>query len=309
MEKKGHWSGAVCLFGAALAWGLGFVSQDLGMNYMGAFTMQAARMTLAGLSLLCVMLVRGIFRKRRGIAVRRSAAEWRAAILGGLCCGAVLSIASSLQQLGIANNDTSPGKDAFITVLYIVIVPLIGLFLGRRSRPHVYVCVVGAMVGLWLLCMSGSSLSLGDAQVMGCAVVFAAHIVVLSRFADKCDGFLLSAIQFFTVAACSFVLMLILEEPSLDGIRAGFGAILYSGVVSAGLGYTLQVLGQRRTPPTLAALLMSLESVFAVLASAILLPELTPFTAREAIGMGIIFVAIICSQLEFGGPAKSAERF
>lgn len=156
----------------------------------------------------------------------------------------------------------------------------------------------GACVGLWLLCMSGSALTLGDEQVMCSSLVYAVQILILDHFAPRSDGFKLACIQFAVVTVISGVLMLILEEPSASAILDASGAILYAGLLSAAAGYTLQILGQRHTPSTLASLIMSLESVFAVIASAILLPEVTPFTLREGIGMAVIFIAIVASQLE-----------
>ncbi len=297
--KQNSKFGALFLVAAALVWGFGFVSQDIASQHMGAFTQSSVRMALAGLALFLVVTVRTLYQKKKGVWVRATGEQNRRLLLVGVGCGVLLGLATMMQQLGIANNETSPGKDAFITALYIVFVPVIGLALGRRARPHVYLCVGVALVGLWLLCMGGAALSLGDVQVIACSVLFAVYITVLGQFADKCDGFRLCMIQFFTVSLVSAVPMLLFEDPQISQLLAAAGALFYSGVVSAGVGYTLQVMGQQRTPPTVAALLMSLEAVFAVLASALLLPDLPPFRAREIVGMVVIFVAVICSQLEF----------
>ena len=299
MERKKQLGGATCLFCAAIVWGFGFVAQDMGAAHVGGFTFQACRTFMAAVSLLLLWLIRDAFRRKKGTYVPMSSKEKRYLLIGGAVCGAILCAASGLQQLGIGNNTGSPGKEAFITALYIVLVPLLSLCFGKRVKPHVYVCVAVALVGLWLLCMSGSSLTTGDIQVICCALVFSFHIVAVDFFSPHVDGVRLSCIQFFVNFLLSSLLMLILEEPSWSSIHAAGGAILYSGVVSAGAGYTLQIIGQRHTPATVASLLMSLESVFAVIASAILLPHLTPFSAREVCGMIVIFTAIICSQLQF----------
>ena len=299
MERKQQMGGALCLLLAAVVWGFGFVAQDMGAEHVGGFTFQACRTLLAALALLLLWLGRDLYKHKKGTYVPMSREEKKYLLIGGPVCGIILCAASGLQQLGIGNNEGSPGKEAFITALYIVLVPLLSLFFGKRAKPHVYLCVGVAMFGLWMLCMSGSSLTTGDIQVIACSLVFACHIIAVDFFSPHVDGVRLSCIQFFVNCLFSSLLMLIFEEPQLAGIGAAKLAILYSGLVSAGVGYTLQIIGQRHTPSTVASLLMSLESVFAVIASAILLPHLTPFTGREVIGMVIIFAAIVCAQLEF----------
>ena len=305
MEKKKQLGGALCLLLAAIVWGFGFVAQDMGAEHVAGFTFQACRTLLAALALLLLWLVRDGIKRKRGTYVPMTKEEKKYLLIGGPVCGAILCAASGLQQLGIANNTGSPGKEAFITALYIVLVPLLSLVFGKRVKPHIYVCVGVALGGLWLLCMSGSALTTGDIQVIICSLIFACHITAVDYFSPHVDGVRLSCIQFFTNCVLSSILMLILEEPTMAGIGAAKLAILYSGVVSAGAGYTLQIIGQRHTPATVASLLMSLESVFAVLASAILLPHLTPFTGREVIGMIVIFAAIICAQIDFKFKKKS----
>ena len=296
MDRK-KLSGAVCLFAAAVVWGFGFVAQDMGAAHVQGFTFQASRTLLAALSLLALWIGRDLYRRKKGSFVPMSRTEKKYLLIGGLVCGVILCAAACLQQLGIESNTGSPGKEAFITALYIVMVPLFLLFFGKKARPHVYLCTAAALFGLWMLCMSGSTLTTGDVQVICCAVIFAFHIIAVDFFIPHVDGLRLSCLQFFVTCAGSAIFMLIFEQPAWEGIRAATPAILYSGIVSAGAGYTLQILGQKNTPATLASLLMSLESVFAVVASAILLPEITVFTWREILGMIIIFVAIICYQM------------
>ncbi len=289
--------GVACLLGAAVVWGFGFVAQDMGAAHVGGFTFQACRTLLAALSLLALWIGRDLYKRKKGTYVPMTREEKKYLLIGGPICGAILCAATCLQQLGIGNNTGSPGKEAFITALYIVIVPLFSLVFGKKVHWHVYLCVVAALFGLWMLCMSGSSLTTGDIQCICCAFIFACHILSVEHFIPHVDGLRLSCIQFFTTCVGATVMMFIFEEPAWSGISAASLAILYSGVVSAGAGYTLQILGQKHTPATLASLLMSLESVFAVVASAILLPEITHFSWREVVGMIVIFCAIICSQL------------
>lgn len=298
-EKNKPLLGSLLLLLAAAVWGFGFVAQDLGTEHVRPLTFQSSRVLLAALTLAAVWLIRDLIRRKKGTYVPVSPEEKKQLLIGGLVCGAILCAASTLQQFGITNNETSPGKDAFITALYIVFVPVIGLFLGKRAKWHVYLCVLVALFGLWLLCMSGSSLSVGDVQVMCCSVVFACYITVVGHFSPRVDGIRLSCLQFFTVFLLCIGPALLLERPQWSEILAAGPAILYSGVVSAAGGYTLQIIGQKYSPPTTASLVMSLESVFAVIASAIMIPDLNPFTAREVIGMIVIFIAIICSQIDF----------
>ena len=297
MKSKKYLGASLCLL-AAVVWGFGFVAQDMGAEHVGPFTFQAARTIVAALALALLWVGRDLFRRKRGTYQKMSAADKKWMLIGGLVCGLVLCAATNFQQFGISSNESSPGKDAFITALYIVLVPLIGLVLGKRAKWHVYVCVVIAVIGLWMLCMGGSSLSLGDLMLIVCSFIFAMHITVVDHFSPRVDGIRLSCIMFLTVAVISTVLAFVMEDPQWAGIGKAMGAILYSGGVSAAVGYTLQILGQKHTPPTVASLLMSLESVFAVIASAILLPEISSFSAREWIGMLVILLAIILSQLD-----------
>jgi len=306
MDKK-KMGGSLCLLLAAVVWGFGFVAQDMGANYVGGFTFQACRTLLAAFSLLLLWLGRDIYKRKKGTYVPMTKKEKKYLLIGGPTVGAILCAATCLQQLGIGNNTGSPGKEAFITALYIVIVPVISLAFGKRAKWHVYLCTLLALFGLWMLCMSGSELTTGDIQVICCSLVFSCHIIAVEFFIPHVDGVRLSCIQFFTVFVGATIMMFIFEDPAWNGISQASLAILYSGVMSAGAGYTLQILGQKHTPATVASLLMSLESVFAVVASAILLPELTSFTWREIVGMVIIFAAIICSQLNFDFKKKKTE--
>ena len=304
MDKK-KLGGVLCLFSAAVVWGFGFVAQDMGADHVGGFTFQACRTLLAAVCLLALWIGRDLYKHKKGTYVPMTREEKKYLMIGGLTCGVILCTATCLQQLGIGNNTGSPGKEAFITALYIVIVPILSLAFGKRAKWHVYLCTLVALFGLWMLCMSGSALTTGDIQVICCAFVFSCHIIAVEFFIPHVDGLRLSCIQFFTTCVGATVMMFIFDEPAWSGISAASLAILYSGVMSAGAGYTLQILGQKNTPATLAALLMSLESVFAVVASAILQPHLAAFTWREIVGMLIIFTAIIGSQLNLDFKKKA----
>ena len=297
---RNKWIGPTLLFVTAFIWGTSFIAQEVGANDgVGSFTFQATRNALGALALLLVWVVRDIFQRKKGCYQPMTAESKRALLWGGLGCGCLLCAATVLQQFGIAETETSPGKAAFITALYIVFVPLFSVLVKRFSQPHVYLCVAVALGGLWMLCMSGSRLMKGDLLVILCAVIFALHIMLVDRVAPHVDGIRLSCIQFAVAAAISAVGMLLTEEPEVQVICRSWFPIFYSGIFSAAIAYTLQIVGQKRTQPTIACLLMSLESVFAVLTSMVLMPEQNPGSAREWVGMAVILVAIVLAQIPF----------
>ena len=307
MDKR-KWMGTLLLFFAALIWGTSFVAQDVGAKTVDGFTYQAVRNLLGAAVLLPLCFVSDAVAKRKGIWQPPTKKGRQYLWLGGVGCGLLLCVAVVLQQFGIANNVTSPGKDAFITALYIVFVPVFGLLFGKRSQPHVYACVVVALAGLWLLCMGGSGITTGDILVILCSVAFSFHIILVDLVAPHVDGIKLSCIQFFVAAFVSGIGMFIFEQPDIKAILGAWMPIVYSGVFSAAGGYTLQILGQKHTPPTIACLVMSLESVFAVISSMILLPEVPAPTAREWIGMVLIFAAIIVSQIPMQYGKKKTNK-
>ena len=292
MQKS---SGLICCLLAAFFWGTTFVAQDTAAKTIPAFTFLSLRSFVGAAALLAVFLVMDRIRKKRGIDKPTSSSSRKLTWMGGVLCGVFLCAASALQQLGIASNTGSPGKDAFITALYIVFVPLFGLFLGRRAAPHVYGCVAVALGGLWLLCMNGSSLTTGDIQLMICSLLFACQMILVDLVGDRVDAVCLSAVQFLVVGIISAVFAIILEEPTLGGILTGWWTVLYAGVLSSAVAYTLQIVGQQRSPAALASLVLSLESVVAVIASMVVL-GLYP-TVTEIVGMLLIFAAIIVSQI------------
>ena len=215
--------------------------------------------------------------------------------LGGILCGTALMIASSLQQFGIMK--TTVGKAGFITAMYIIIVPILGIFIGKRIRPLIWLCVLIAAVGLYLLSMSGSFvLQTGDGLCLACAFVFAVQIMLIDHFVDEVDGVRLSAIQFLTASVLGTVMMLLFEHPSWRALYEARVSLLYTGIMSSGVAYTLQIIGQRGLNPTIASLIMSLESVIAAVAGFIFLHQ--AFTSRELIGCILMAAAIVLAQLQ-----------
>ena len=297
MSKKMQ-SNILLLF-TALIWGSSFVAQKSGMDYIEPFTFNGIRMVIGGLVLIPFILLMDRKKARDGAAEPMSDEEKAKArkkiIAGGICCGLAIFVASSLQQFGVSY--TTAGKAGFITTLYVVIVPIISVLLRKRVRPIMWLCVVLGAVGLYLLCMTDDSfkLAFGDMLVLLCAVAFAVHIMVVDHFAAKLDGTKLSCIQFLTSGILGLIGMAIFESPDINAILDRWLPILYAGVLSCGLGYTFQVIAQKYAEPTVASLLMSLESVFAVISGAILLHE--TMSMRELTGCAVIFAAVIISQL------------
>lgn len=277
----------------ALIWGSAFVAQIKGMDNLGPFSYAAVRNLVGGLFLVPITLY---FRKKEKIVRTKEeeASEKKNMIIGGICCGLVLFVAGSLQQVGLGY--TTAGKAGFITALYIVIVPLLGLFLRKRVRPVIWGCVLVAAIGLYLLSITdGFTIGKGDFLVLLCALGFSVHILVIDHFSPKTDGVAMSCIQFFVVALCSGIVMFIFEEPTVANILSAWLPILYAGVLSSGVGYTLQIVAQKDTDPTMASLLMSLESVFALVAGMIILHEM--MSGRQMLGCVLMFGAIIVAQL------------
>ncbi len=292
-KESSSFIGIVMLLITAFIWGSAFVAQSVG-NAIGSFTFNASRSLIGGIFLLPVIAVIGGVKKRRGTPEVSSPARRRRTLLAGCLCGILLCISSNLQQIGIGY--TTVGKAGFITALYILEVPLIGLFFKRRVRPILWGCIALALVGLYLLCMQESfSLSLGDALVLACSLAFSFHILAIDHFAAGLNGVWVSCIQFFVSGTLSLIAALIFESPDPAAIVGAWFPICYAGVLSSGVAYTLQIVAQQRVTPVIASLLMSLESVFAVLTAAAVLGQIP--SLREAIGCGLMFVAILLAQL------------
>ena len=274
----------------ALIWGCAFVAQSVGMDFVGPFTFNMARFLIGAIVLLPVIW----FMDRQRKTGAEKGAGQKTLIIGGICCGIALAVASTLQQWGILF--TTVGKAGFITAMYIVIVPLLGIFIGKKVRPLIIGCVAIAVVGFYFLCMTESlRLGLGDFLVLLCAIAFSIHILVMDHFSPKVDGVKMSAIQFLTAAIISAVPTLLWEQPVLTEILQAWQPVLYAGVMSCGVAYTLQIIAQKNADPTVASLLLSLESVFSVLAGWVLLGQ--ELSLKELFGCVLIFCAIILAQL------------
>lgn len=293
MSKK--LQGNLMLLLTALIWGSSFVAQRAGMEYIGPFTFNGIRSLIGGLVLIPVIFL--FSRKKEGgteePAEEDQKRQNKTLLIGGISCGIVLFAASSLQQIGVMY--TTAGKAGFITALYIVLVPIMSVFIGKKIRPVIWLCVALAVAGLYLLCIKeGFSLGKGDLLVICCAFVFAVHILVIDHFSPKTDGVKMSCIQFFVCGLISLFPMFIFESPDWGRVAACWLPILYAGALSCGVAYTLQIIAQRDTDPTVASLLLSLESVFAVIAGVIVLHE--HIALREFCGCVIMFAAILLAQ-------------
>lgn len=299
MNKKKNVEHSLLLFLAAAIWGVAFVAQSVGMEYVGPLTFNASRFLLGGLVLIPFIL----YRERKGkeppalTSPEEKRKQRKITVAGGLCCGAAICAASLFQQYGIQY--TTVGKAGFITALYIIIVPIMGLFLRKKAPGTVWLGAVIAAAGLYLLCVKESvSINLGDILIFICAVLFSVHILVIDYFAPKADGVKLSCIQFlFSGVVCTAAAVLI-ERPGLTQICQGWLPILYAGVLSCGVAYTLQIVGQKDMDPTVASLILSLESVISVLAGWILLGQ--ALQPRELFGCVLVFAAVILVQLKPG---------
>lgn len=284
--------GGLILTLVALIWGTAFVAQSVGMDLLGPFTFNGVRTLIGGVMLLPVLLV--IERQRKKIGVQPPETGNRIYVKSGILCGVILFAASSLQQIGIQY--TTAGKAGFLTALYIVIVPILSIFLKKFAGLKVWISVLIAAVGTYLLSVKeGFRIEARDIYVILGAVVFSLHILVIGHYSPKTDAVKMSCVQFFTAGILGVLIAVFVEHPSLQAILASWGPILYAGVVSSGIGYTLQIIGQRDTPPAVASLIMSLESVFAVLAGWVILGE--QLTPKEMLGCGLVFAAVILAQL------------
>ena len=290
---------------AAFIWGTAFVAQDVCADAMGAFTFNGTRYYIAVLSLLVVLAVSSGFRKDRPqLSPAEKKAQRRQLWLGGFCCGTVLAIASNFQQAGLVAG-TDGGKAGFITALYVVLVPVFGLFMGRKGSAQLWVSMAIAVVGLYLLCMQNGfgGVERSDMVLLLCAVLFSFQIMAVNHYGPQVDGVRLSLRQFFVVAVESSVAALLLEHPAPVEFAVNAVPLLYCGVMSSGVAYTLQILGQRDMNPAVGSLIMCLESVFSALGGWVLLHQgLSP---REGVGCVLIFAAVVLAQL----PApQRAER-
>lgn len=286
----------------AAIWGVAFVAQSVGMDYVGPFTFNTVRSLLGGSVLIpCIVLLKRInvgSKDTAGAAEHASgdpAGQRKVLLTGGVACGVLLCIASNLQQFGIMY--TSVGKSGFITAMYIVLVPVLGIFLKKKAGIKIWCSVAIAVGGLYLLCMtdSGFSIQKGDLLLLLGAVIFSFHILTIDYFSPKVDGVKMSCIQFFTCGILSMVCMFLFEQPQIGAILQAWMPIVYAGVLSCGVAYTLQIVGQKGMNPTVASLILSMESVISVIAGWLILHQ--KLSGRELLGCVLMFAAIILVQL------------
>ena len=284
--------GSIFLLVAALIWGTAFVAQSLGLNNVGSFTFNAVRNYVGAITLLPVILIIDKFKKEDKTS---SKVKDKTLLIGGISCGVVLALASSLQQMGLEAG-AGPGKAGFITALYIIFVPIAGLFTKKKPRVTIWIAVVLATIGMYLLCVKeGFYLEKADIYLFSCAIAFTFHILVVDKFSPLVDCVKLSCIQFFVCGTICLICMFLFEEPTITNIKLAAIPILYTGIMSSGVAYTFQIIGQKYTHPSIATLIMSLESVFAALAGWVILHQ--AMSTPELIGSGLVFAGILVAQL------------
>ena len=295
------------LFMAALLWGTTFVAQDIGADYVGPWTYLACRSWVAVLFLTPVVHIMDRIADAHGVDNRRprTPEEKKALVVAGIISGIMLGAASVTQQIGIAY--TTASKAGFITALYVVIVPLLSIFVGKKPAPKIWLCTLLGVVGMYLLCMTADRfrLEVGDAWELGCAFLFAVEIMVLDHYCPLVDAVRMNRMQFLVIAVLSTAVMIPAEHPTPEVLRLGLPAMLYAGIISNGIAYTFQMFGQPGVNPALASLVMSLESVFAALSGWIVLHQ--RFSPRELCGCVLMFLAILLSQVDIRPRRKRAE--
>ena len=283
---------AFMLILTAFIWGTAFVAQSVGMDYLGPFTFNGVRSLIGGVALIpCIWLLQKLNDKSEPVTEERNRKDL---LIGGISCGVLLFAARSLQQVGIQY--TTAGKAGFITAFYIVFVPVLGIFLGKKTGWKVWTAVILALAGLYFLCITEKfTIGKGDIFLFACAMVFSLHILVIDYFSPKVEGVKMSCVQFLVCGIISLPFMFLLETPRMGAIVDAAWPLLYAGVLSCGVAYTLQIIGQKNVNPAIASLILSLESCFSVLAGWVILGE--KLSVRESIGCILMFAAIILAQL------------
>lgn len=297
---------SLILFTAALIWGFTFVAQSVGMDYVGPYTFIATRNIIALFVLLPVAAIMDKHSKRQqSLSPSAQKKNHRLLFFGGICCGICLFLGSTLQQFGV--RETTVGKAGFISALYMVMVPVIGIFLGKKTGIRLWFAVILAAAGMYLLCMKKGDFHLqpGDLYLFACAIVFSFQILSVDHFSPLVDGVKLSCVQTLTNAVLGTIMMVLFEHPDFHSILAAWMPIVYAGALSSGIGYTFQIIGQKDLNPTIASLIMSLESVISALAGWLLLHQ--TLSARELTGCALTFFAIILIQLPVGAKKKRVD--
>lgn len=299
MNKK--LKGSLILLLTAFIWGSAFVAQDAGGKYVGPFTFNSVKWIIGTVFLTPIML---LCKKEDSKGNKRpDPFPHKKELMGGIVCGILLFVSSSFQQTGISlykDGEAAAGKSGFITALYIVLVPLLGFFLHKRVPVRAWIAIVTAVFGMYLLCIASSfTLSLADFLVFLCAVCFAVHILLVDKFSASANVIKFSVVQMTVCGILSIISMLIFETPTLKSISEGAFPLIYAGVFSGGIAYTLQIIGQKNTDPTLASVIMSLESVFAAITGAFFGERLSQ---REILGCALMFIAVITAQVDLKKP-------
>lgn len=308
MKKFTKYISPILLIAAAMIWGFAFSAQKAAEK-VPPLTIGATRSLFAAIFLVFVIIIFDkVFNTGRRLFSREKIIDLsRIEIIGGIICGAVLALASFFQQFGI-NGGTDAGKASFITALYVVLVPIYALALKKQAPINVWLSMPFAVVGFYFLCITdGFSIVFSDIFVLICALIFPMHILVIDKFSPMCDGIRMSMVQFFTATVINALLALIFESPiSFSLVSDAIFPLLFLGIGSSGIAYTCQIIGQRGTNPAAASILMSLESVFGVVGSAVFLSE--KMSGREYIGCAVVFLAVILSQLNFKSKNKTDSQ-
>lgn len=287
--------GTLLLLLTAFIWGTAFVFQRVGMDFIEPFTFNGVRNFVGAFALVPVIF---LLSKLNISSMGEESSKYSKYmyIPGGIACGVILFAASSLQQIGLQY--TSAGKAGFLTALYMVLVPIAQIFMRKYAGMKVWICVIIATFGTYLLSVKeGFTIENGDIFVILCAIVFTFHIIVIDYFSPKADAVKMSCVQFLVCGIISIIFAFIFETPSWQKIADAIIPILYTGVMSSGVAYTLQIIGQRMSPAPIACIVMSLESVFALLTGAIFLSE--TLTTKESFGCVLVFIAVILSQIDY----------
>lgn len=296
----------VSLVVAAIVWGIAFVSQEQAAKYIDTFTVNALRSFVAVVALMPLIFITAKVSNKP--VLEKSKADRKLLIKAGVMCGTLLCVSANLQQFGISlypKDVAISARSGFITALYVVLVPICGMIFKKKVSFTVWISVMVATVGLYLLCGTNglSGIYLGDAVVLCCALCFSFQILCVDHFIDRVDGVKLSAVQFLTCGVLSMILMLVFEKPSVENILLASKYILYLGVVSSGVGYTLQIIGQKYSDnPTVASILMSLECVFAAIGGYLFMNKM--LSDVEIIGCIVMFAAIVLAQIPIKKKSK-----